>query len=176
MAPLKSSAMIGLEAARWRLGSIWFAGSAVIAITLIVQSLTGVYDERVQGVWGWALPNFLPTLMLMLGVFAGAALQEHAPSDDMRVRRPFLTLAIGLSVFHLVCVLVTLGAHAFVPRLAEDAGSNYDAMKIFEMSNLWLGPLQGLGAGAIGALFFTKSKVDGVPPITQPVVEQGTTG
>jgi hypothetical protein len=146
--------MVALEDARWKLGKVWFFGSALIVIVLIAQSLAGVHEGRVQGVWGWALPNIMPTLSLMIGVFAGAALQEQTESDSMRVRQPFLRLAVGLSVFHLLAVTATIAAQPFLATLL---GSKADPMTLFDTSNLWLGPLQGMVAAVIGALFFSKS-------------------
>lgn len=146
--------MISLDEARWALGKIWFIGAALLAALLIFQSLAGVHEARVEGVWGWALPNVMPTLSLMIGVFAAAALQEHVESDSMRVRRPFFRLAMGLSVFHLVAVASTILAQPFLGTIK---GSEANPMTLFDMSNLWLGPLQGLVAAAIGALFFSRT-------------------
>jgi hypothetical protein len=146
--------MVSLEQARWTLGKVWFIGAALIAAVLIIQSLAGAHEGRVQGVWGWALPNIMPTLSLMIGVFAAAALQEHVESDSMRVRRPFFRLAVGLSVFHLVVVSATIVAEPFLGTIA---GSDASPMTLFDMSNLWLGPLQGMVAAVIGAMFFSKT-------------------
>jgi hypothetical protein len=148
--------MVPLEEARWKLGSIWFFGAGLIMILLIVQSLMGVYGDRVQGVWGWALPNIVPTLSLMIGVFAGAALLEHAESDTMKVRRPFVRLAMGLSIFHLLAVAATLLAQPWGPTISGDEDS-YDVMMLFDVSNLWLGPLQGLVAAVLGVMFYSKT-------------------
>ena len=43
------------------------------------------------------------------------------------------------------------------PFLATIAGADANPMTLFDMSNLWLGPLQGLVAAVIGAMFFSKS-------------------
>jgi hypothetical protein len=156
MASIFEPAMLPLETARWRLGTVWFAGAGLIISMLVIQSVAGVYEDRVQAVWSWVLPNLVPTLSLMVGVFAGAALQEEAESDRMRVRRAFYRLAIGLSVFHLTCVLVTLLVQPFIPALQGFEGQ-IDPRRSFEVSNLWLGPLQGLVAAVLGTLFFSKS-------------------
>lgn len=153
--------MVSLEEARWALGKVWFTGAALLAALLIFQSLSGVHEGRVEGVWGWALPNVMPTLSLMIGVFAAVALQEHVESDSMRVRRPFFRLALGLSIFHLLVVAATIVAQPF---LGSIKGSEANPMTLFDMSNLWLGPLQGLVAAVIGALFFSKTSKDTATP------------
>ena len=146
--------MVPLERVRWQLGTTWFIGAGFLFAVLIVQSLAGVYEDSVQAVWGWLLPNIVPTLSLMIGVFAGAALSDHAQTDTMRVRAPFTRLAVGLSIFHLLAVAATIAAFPF---LGQISGPDARAMSLFETSNLWLGPLQGIVAAVIGALFFSRN-------------------
>lgn len=145
---------IPLEQARQTLGKVWFLGSGLIFIILIVQSLGNAFGDRIQGVWGWALPNFLPTLLLMMGVFAGSALLDETESDKMLVRRFFFRITFWLSIAHLSAVLLTMLSQPFIPAL--HAGN--DPMAGFDLSNLWLGPLQGLVGAGIGALFFSKAQ------------------
>lgn len=169
---------IPLERARQRLGILWFVGSGLIFLVLIVQSLLNAYGARTQGVWGWALPNFLPTLLLMMGVFAGAALLDETESDKMQVRTFFYRLTFWLSIFHLCMVLLTMLAQPYVPALQRGD----DPMSLFDLSNLWLGPLQGLVAAGVGALFFSKSQpnkvADGVAasPVAPPVAPPPAVG
>lgn len=147
--------MIPLERARWTLGILWFIGSGLLFVLLIVQSLAGVYEARVQDVWGWALPNLIPTLSLMIGVFAAGALSEQAESDAMWVRRPFFRLSLAMSVFYLLAVAAAFFAQPFLGAIQ---GAQGDPMTLFNTSNLWLGPLQGLVAAMIGALFVSKNR------------------
>jgi len=119
--------MIPLETARWRLATVWFGGGAVIATILAVQSLFNVYGDKVPQVWGWALPNIVPTLRLSL----------------------------GLSCFHLFCVTTVILAGPILPSRAPE--QEFDLLHSFVISNLWLGPLQGLVAAALGVLFFSKA-------------------
>jgi hypothetical protein len=148
------SDMIPLERVRWQLGTVWFSGAGLVFTVLIVQSLAGVHEDHVQAVWGWLLPNIAPTLSLMIGVFAAAALRDQVETDAMKVRKPFARLALALSLFHLLAVAATIATQPFAGTIA---GAPAEPMALFEMSNLWLGPLQGLVAAAIGALFFSKS-------------------
>ena len=149
---------IPLEQVRWQLGTIWFVGAALIFLLLIIQSLTGVYEHRVQGVWGWALPNFVPTLSLMIGVFAATALEDEVESDHMKVRKPFARLAVAISLFHLLSVAMTLLAHPFTATFLRKPDGEVDMMAVFDISNFWLGPFQGFVAAVLGVLFFTKKK------------------
>ena len=145
---------IPLEQARQTLGTLWFIGSGLIFVILIVQTLGNAFGDRIQGVWGWALPNFLPTLLLMMGVFAGSALLDETESDKMLVRRFFYRITFWLSIAHLGAVLLTMLSQPFLPAL----NGGRDAMAGFDLSNLWLGPLQGLVAAGIGTLFFSKAQ------------------
>jgi hypothetical protein len=135
---------------------VWFCGAGLIFLLLAVQSLAGLYQDRLQGVWGWALPNFIPTLSLMLGVFAASALQHNTEDDQLEVRTGFYRLSISLSVFYLLMLLLTILIQPFAAAWrADPAISNGQAL---ETSNLWLGPLQGLVVAALGVLFFLKQK------------------
>lgn len=156
MAPPRDGATILLEVARWRLASVWFGGAAAIAAILAVQSLFDVYGDKGPQVWGWALPNIVPTLSLMLGVFGGSAVAGGDESGGATVRLPFFRLSLGLSCFHLICVAGVILAGPLLP--SRDPQRDFDPLHAFATSNLWLGPLQGLVAAALGTLFFGKAK------------------
>lgn len=146
--------LVSLETVRWRLATVWFCGSGAIFLLLALQSLSGLYQDRLQGVWGWALPNFLPTLSLMLGVFAASALQNDAEDDRLGVRIGFYRLSFALSLFYLLMLLLTILIQPFVGAWRNEPS----AAQSLETANLWLGPLQGLVVAALGVLFFIKQK------------------
>jgi hypothetical protein len=149
--------MIPLERARWRLAIVWFSGCAVLFLTLVLQSMGGAYGDNLQRVWGWALPNFLPTLALMVSVFAADALAPHR-GRPLRVRRNFCTLAVWLSVFYLVLLLLSVFAQPIVRSflLEQGNGATPERVEMLETSSLWLGPVQGLVVIVMGVLFFLK--------------------
>ena len=144
---------IPLDRAQRILSAIWFVFSGLIVALLIVQTLLHAYDFEgvsvVAQVWNWALPQFVPTLSLMIGVFAATALAPPV-ADPPRVNRGFLLLAASLSAIYLALVMGTIFAEA----LWRDAGP----IKLMETANLWLAPFQGLVASALGALFVSTKR------------------
>ena len=145
---------VSLKLVRLKLAKIWFPSCGFICAILIIQSLFGTYGVDVQRVWGWALPNFLPTLGLMVSVFAAGALQ-NIEADKIFVKKNFSGLAIGLSIFYLMLLVISIVSTPLVNFVI--AGPFVEATKIMETSNLWLGPIQGLVAVVLGVLFFSKA-------------------
>jgi hypothetical protein len=146
--------MISLERARWRLAIIWFPGCALLFVLLVLQSMGGAYGSELQRVWGWALPNFLPTLALMVSVFAADALKPSA--GGLIVRRHVLNLSVGLSLFYLFMLLLTIFAQPLI--MTYSGNTAIERVEMLETSNLWLGPVQGLVVVALGVLFFLKEE------------------
>ena len=148
---------IPLEQARWQLAIVWFVCAGIIFAILIIQSIGGVYGEEVQRVWSWALPNFLPTLALMVSVFAADALRPEQDTTYL-VRKNFYTLSWWLSIFYLLAIMLSILSPPIVNYFSTQPIA--DRIKILEVSNLWLGPLQGLVVVALGILFFLKQDDD----------------
>jgi hypothetical protein len=161
--------MIPVETARWRLATLWFSTCAVIMLFLIAQSFGGAFEGDEQRLWGWALPNFLPTIALMLSVFAADALVPSAGSTY--VRSNFSNLALWLSAFYLGVLLLAILA----PPLASyfrDPPQTIDRMVFLENANLFLGPVQGLVVAALGVLFFLKDKPQQGPSSAAPSLSE----
>jgi len=135
--------MMPLEQARSRLARIWFAGAGTIFLLLIAQSIFGKYQGRAQEVWGWGLPAIVPALSLILSTLGAEALQQK---QEQQVRSSFARIAAGLSMFYLGLILMTI--------LVEPL-TKFDSLELLKLSNLWLGPLQGVVVSAIGVLFFS---------------------
>jgi hypothetical protein len=136
---------VPLDQVRWQLAKLWFGVAGPILLILIAQSAFGKYQGKVQSVWGWALPTIMPTLSLILAALASNALEPEESKAE--VRRPFYRTACWLSAAYLILVLATVLIEPF---------TKYEATELMALSNLWLGPFQGLVASAIGVLFFTK--------------------
>lgn len=137
-----------LRSARLQLAWIWFPASALLFMIFVASSIGGVYGDEVQKFFSWALPNFLPTLSLMMSVFAQDALvQDEEQINRTYVRSSFLILASGLSLFYLALLFIVVIAAPFVSD---------DPFETIEMANVFLAPLQALVIGALGVLFFVR--------------------
>ena len=110
------------------------------------QSITGRFAGIGQQIWAWFTPTIVPTLGLIIGVLASTALEDDA---DRTVKRFFNHAAVGLSLPHLIVLLLTL--------LLEPIAGTHD-MDYFNFSNYWLAPIQGLVVAALGALFNSRKK------------------
>jgi cytochrome bd-type quinol oxidase subunit 2 len=136
---------IPLDRARLRLGILWLAGSGLIVFMLVAQSLMGKYGNKVQDVFGWAMPTIVPALSLILTVLgAGALVHQH---EETQVKRSFFLIAYVLSLVYLFLVFAIIAVEPF---------TSFESLELLKLSNLWLAPLQGLVTSALSALFFTK--------------------
>jgi hypothetical protein len=147
---LPDDGLMGLDAARSRLALVWLTGASLVLLILVLQSLFGKYGDKVQEAWGWLLPTLMPTLGMIIAVLGYSALDPNLSAAV--VRRAFFQVAFWLSSFYLLLISLTLLLQPFV-------GADVDkAIGMMRMSNLWLGPIQGLVASALGVLFVSKRK------------------
>ena len=142
--------MLPMGTVRSKLVAFWLVGSGVLVLLLFSFSVIGdVFQGHVQELWNWALPNFLPTLSLMLAVLASEALRPEF--SKIQVRRFFSRIAFGLSVFYILLILITLLVHPFSPL---------QALELLAISNFWLGPVQGLVDASLAVVFISGSLPD----------------
>ncbi|HYF30895.1 MAG TPA: hypothetical protein VD993_07235 [Chitinophagaceae bacterium] len=132
--------------ARNRLLKIWFIGSALPIVVLIVQTILGTkYEGIEEQVWGWFSPLIFPTITLMLGVIGAGALTP-GESADKTVNNFFLKITTWVSIIYLFIVALVI---LLEPMSAQPS------IKVFTKSNLFITPVQGLATAALGFLFST---------------------
>ena len=137
-----SKVMSRRRAQNW-LAMTWFIGGAILLLILVVLSLVGKYGDKVGHAWGWFLPIVLPTLSLVAGVLVK---RIGNPKPDQLIGTFVSRLTSGASIFYLMIVSLTI---FFAPIAGPP-------LEVMQMSNLWLGPLQGLVCGLVGAFFLTE--------------------
>lgn len=150
---------IPLSWARYRLAIVWFPLSGVIFLLLVLLTFSDAFGNDEQKAWGWALPNFLPTLALMGSVFASTAMESKDKRDAV-VRVFFFRLAFWLSLFYFLILFIVLLAPVFNELLQNGVASPARRLSAMERSNIFLGPLQSFVVGVIGVLFILKEKGD----------------
>jgi hypothetical protein len=134
-----------LTKSKWLFAAVWLLGAGIVFVVLVVQSLLGRYDDPQQA-WAWYLPTVMPTLSLIIGVLVsdfGKATTDSGPLPQSGT--PLLWLGVGLSVFYLLLVAMTILAAPFLQQSAP--------LDLMHTSNLWLGPLQGLTVAVLAAFF-----------------------
>ena len=133
-----------LSRSKWVLAVIWLVGAGLILMLMVGQSLFDVYGARTEEAWSWYLPTVMPSLSLILGVLVADFRAEKAGPGSRRKSGPLLGLAVGVSIFYLAMVSLTLLVQPFLTT---------PPLELMQRSNLWLGPLQGLAAATLGAFF-----------------------
>lgn len=131
---------------RWVFAGVWLGGAGLVFSILVVQSLVGRYGTQSQEAWAWYLPTVMPTLSLIIGVLVSDFRAASANAKPLPVSaKGLLWLGLGLSVFYLLLVAVTILVQPFLQDVSP--------IELMHRSNLWLGPLQGLTAGVLAAFF-----------------------
>lgn len=127
-----------------RLAAVWFLGSGIVFVLILIQTLAGKYGSGAEAAWGWLMPAILPTLSLIVGA---TAYHASRPKRDLTVSRLAYRVALGLSVFYLLLLLATLLVDPLTPTTP---------LQLMELSRFWLGPVQGLVGLALGAFFVSR--------------------
>ena len=128
--------------ARRKLATLWLVGAVIVFFLLILQSVSGVYSDRVEEAWSWFLPTVIPPLSLIMGVIVRDS--RTAEAKGKSVDRFFFRLPLALSAVYLLIVAFSAVGHAFVPQ---------QPLELMSLSNLWLGPLQGFVTASLGIFF-----------------------
>ncbi len=129
-----------------RLATLWLVACGIAFLLLVLQTIFGKYDGQADAAWGWLLPSVMPTLSLIIGVLVVDSRGEG--SARRNADRFMFRVAFGLSAAYLLVVLTIILAQPL---------TQLPALELMRQSNLYLGPLQGLVAAALGA-FFIKSE------------------
>lgn len=141
-----------LDWVRTRLAFLWLAGACLILSLVVLQTLNGRYGDHIEEAWTWLMPNLMPTMGTILAGLGYTALDPHR--SRTRVRSGFYHVAYWLSLFYLALVLLTI----LIAPTRPEGVTGKGAVELMHTANLWLGPLQGLVATALGVLFASKQK------------------
>ena len=141
--------MITMRTAKRRLALVWLLGAGLFCMILVAQSLLGKYADKTDQAWAWLLPTIMPTLSLIIGVMVADAMKQTI--EITHVDRFFFRITVGLSASYLVIVSATVLVAPF---------SSISPLDLMRMSNLWLGPFQGLVGAAVGVFFVRKAPSD----------------
>ncbi len=129
-----------------RIAILWFTLSALLFITVFALGMSNLYKEDSKQLWDWLLPNIIPTLSLIIGVFVAEVSNEQRKNKE--INKFYFRLTFYMSLFYLLILLTLLLIDPFQIHLRTT--------ERIENTDTFLIPLQGLIAATLG-LFFVKS-------------------
>ncbi len=133
--------------ARKKLIYLWLIGSAILFLFFSFQTLGGRYIGIETEAWGWFLPNFFPTLLLMVGAFFGNIGRETAQVQI--INKSYYIICLFLSSFYL-CILFLI--------LLLYSKSHRNILDYYRGNTIILTTIQSVVTLCIGA-FFSKSEI-----------------
>ena len=135
---------IPVAASRRRLATVWFIGAGLLFVLLLLQSIFGKFGDKASEAWYWLLPTIMPTLSLIMGVLVSDTLGSVKTNT---VDQFMFRLSFFLSIAYMLVVSLTILLSPF---------SEQPPLELMNLSNLWLGPFQGLVSAALGAFFVSR--------------------
>jgi hypothetical protein len=138
---------IEFSKAKKLIATLWFIGGAILFFLILVQTITGKFEDKIQEAWGWFLPLILPNLTLMIGVFANDI--KTLSTQDVTVDNFYYRLTFALSFFYLLSILLIFLLQPII---------SFPIIELMHNSSIFLGPFQGLVSLSIGLFFVNKDK------------------
>lgn len=137
-----------LSRIRRQLLILWSLGALIVLLSLIGQTVFGVYDKP-QDALGWLLPMIMPTLSFIVGVIASEAIIDRNASErETKIVDSFFHwFTLALSVLYLLAVEAVILVAVRV---------NERPIDWLHSADIFLGPIQGLVGATLGALFVKK--------------------
>jgi hypothetical protein len=131
-----------------KLAILWFVGGGILFFIIFIQTLFGHYESEVKEAWEWTFPTILPNLSLIIGVLVMDSMKKEGKKKT--IDGFLFNLSFILSIVYILTVLLTIILEPF---------SSLKTVELMKLSNLWLGPFQGLVSASLGA-FFIRVKDD----------------
>lgn len=147
---------IPLANAKKKLTIVWFSGSGILFLLVLLQTIFGKFPtDKAGDAWSWLLPTFMPTLLMIVGVLVADSKNHNQDFSELPTADQFVfRLSFSLSIAYLLTAILTILLGPFFEQVnAKEEKTILDLMK---MSNLWLAPFQGLVSASLGAFFVSK--------------------
>lgn len=139
---------ITLKGSRIVLAAVWGVGFVVPLAILAAQTFLGtVYHGKESEAWNWFTPNIVPTIGLIVATYASTS--SSAKSEKKSVSMPLFVIALVLSVLYVSALILIF---AMTPL------TNSPPLETYKRSSLFLGVIQGVVTGALGAFFIKNTK------------------
>ena len=151
---------VPIDQCKKSLASLWGVAFVMFFFLMLYETQAGPLGDQQQPAWGWIFQNLLPTLSLIVGVLGADATKPR--SARRTVDRFFFRIALGASAIYLATMMLTFVLSAVSFFHDGEGDSAWKPLEAMQNSAIYLGPLQGLTAAALG-VFFTKQDSSPVP-------------
>ena len=120
----------------------WCISSTILILILFFQTFSGRYGEHAREAWVWLMPNIMPTLGLIISTLVKEI--NRIQIEKNIGNSTLFKLTLFLSVFYFLLIVLTIILGSF---------KQGNPLVFYHLSSLWLGPIQGLLAAAMGGFF-----------------------
>lgn len=121
----------------------WGWGLALLVLLVVLSYQPAIFGDDVSAAWEWFLPNIIPTL----GLVGAASYQRRRSGQDAPASSHLFLITVAASAVYLLLLTAAELSVLFTT----------DPVKTLRTSSLWLAPLQGLCASALGVFFAGES-------------------
>lgn len=152
---------ISFSSAQRTLALVWSIGF-LLNFTLVVIVANGDNFKSTETVaWSWFLPAIVPTLSLVLGSYFRNAFK---PVESKQVERFALRLTVILSSFYLLVLGMSFINAVLTPWFHPERSTQQllqMSQHLLQISAIYLSPLQGIVAIALGHFVVSAKEKDG---------------
>lgn len=127
---------------------LWYSGSVILALILIIQTNTGHYGNKAGEAWGWFVATIMPSLSLITGAWTKNIREQKVIIG--RTEKFHFALAFSVSFLYLCA--------SFTPIIFQGLDGMRPPTELLRESHLYLGIFQGIVCGYLGAFFIKKPK------------------
>lgn len=138
---------VSIYSAQKKLFIVWFVVAAIEFLFVILHT-TALRDSNASKlIWEWFLPNIMPTLLLIIGVFVSDV--RRSSIKDQYVDIFIYRAAIYLSIAYALLIMLSM-------YLSQTVESSME-IDFLRQSNLWLAPAQGLVSAILGIFLVVRN-------------------
>ena len=127
----------------------WLIGTFALVVMIIFQQSVGIFGDNSDDLWDWFIPNFFPTLTMMLGAYV--AISRQINIEKKMIDKFNYNLCLGGIILYFLLILIVL----FTMNLAIDANSKLTPIQHLHNYSKLISAIHG-GVTLLLGMFFVQ--------------------